>query len=379
MLQDNYAEYDRNKTRGVPRDGKTLLQGIVYCGQCGHKMCVQYKQGVQYLCNRLRQISPSDPVCQRLASDAVDNWVVQRFFEALSAAEIDASQQALQDADQQRELVLASRRQQLARLRYQAQRAERQYQQADPDNRLVAAELEQRWEYALRELKAEEERQSQEDVTGWAIPDNLMISLKDAGRRLPELWNSGVFTTAQKKRLLRSLIDKVVLQRIGGPKGDRVEVRIIWRGGASTRGEVLINVAQFSQMQNAKEMEQAILQLSRDGYSAPNIARQLTQAGFRSPKSHAVLASTVRNVLKRNGILDSPKARPVHVTGYLTISQLAMTLGIRRQWFLEQIFKGAIRIEKDASTDSYLFPDNQQTLAELQQLREGKLHNLVYL
>jgi hypothetical protein len=304
---------------------------------------------------------------------------VQCFFEALSAAEIDASQQALQGADQQRELVLASRRQQLARLRYQAQRAERQYQQADPENRLVAAELEQRWEYALRELKAEEERQPQEDATGWAIPEDLMSSLKDAGRRLPELWNSGVFTTAQKKRLLRSLIDKVVLQRIGGSKGDRIDVRIIWRGGASTRGEVVINVAQFSQMQNAKEMEQSILKLSKDGFSAPSIARQLTQAGFRSPKSHAVLASTVQNVLKRNGILNSPKSRPVRVTGYLTISQLATTLGIRRQWFLEQIFKGSIRIEKDASTGSYLFPDNQQTLAELQQLHEGKLHNLVYL
>ena len=55
MLLDNYAEYDRNKTRGVPREGSALLHGMVYCGECGHKLVVQYKGGTRYLCNFLRQ------------------------------------------------------------------------------------------------------------------------------------------------------------------------------------------------------------------------------------------------------------------------------------------------------------------------------------
>ena len=63
MLRDNYTEYARNKTRGVPRDGKALLHGITYCGECGHKMCVQYKGGTQYLCNHLKQQTGA-PVCQ---------------------------------------------------------------------------------------------------------------------------------------------------------------------------------------------------------------------------------------------------------------------------------------------------------------------------
>ena len=66
MLRDNHAEYDRNKTRGTPRDGQALLHGIVYCGECGHKLCVQYKGGTQYLCNHLRQ-QHGEPVCQPLA------------------------------------------------------------------------------------------------------------------------------------------------------------------------------------------------------------------------------------------------------------------------------------------------------------------------
>ena len=63
MLRDNHAEYDRNKTRGVPRDGEALLHGIVYCGACGHKMVVQYKAGTRYLCNYLRG-QYRTPVCQ---------------------------------------------------------------------------------------------------------------------------------------------------------------------------------------------------------------------------------------------------------------------------------------------------------------------------
>ena len=80
MLRDNHAEYDRNKTRGVPRDGQALLHGIVYCGECGHKLCVQYKGGTQYLCNHLRQ-QHGEPVCQRLPASPIDEHVVQWFME----------------------------------------------------------------------------------------------------------------------------------------------------------------------------------------------------------------------------------------------------------------------------------------------------------
>ena len=68
MLLNNYAEYDRNKTRGIPRPGAALLHGLVYCGACGHKMVVQYKKGTRYLCNYLRQ-QYHVPVCQYIPAD----------------------------------------------------------------------------------------------------------------------------------------------------------------------------------------------------------------------------------------------------------------------------------------------------------------------
>jgi hypothetical protein len=89
MLQDNYTESERNKTRGIPRPGAAMLHGLVYCGQCGHKLVVQYKNGTRYLCNALRQ-QYGVPVCQYIPADPVDAKVIEAFFAALSPVELDA-------------------------------------------------------------------------------------------------------------------------------------------------------------------------------------------------------------------------------------------------------------------------------------------------
>ena len=89
MLRDNHAEYRHNKTRGIPRPGAALLHGLVYCGECGHKMVVQYKAGTRYICNYLRQ-QHGVPVCQYLAADPIDAWVVAAFLEAVAPAELEA-------------------------------------------------------------------------------------------------------------------------------------------------------------------------------------------------------------------------------------------------------------------------------------------------
>lgn len=164
MLRDNYAEYKRNRTRGVPREGKALLQGIAYCGECGHKLGVQYKRRTQYLCNFFRAHDCNEPPCQRLPADLVDEQVMHRFFEALSAAEIDLSARVLAEGDRTRDQVLAARRQEVERLRYQARLADRQFQRSDSDNRLVTAELERRWEEALRACQEAENRLREEET-----------------------------------------------------------------------------------------------------------------------------------------------------------------------------------------------------------------------
>jgi len=99
----------------------------------------------QYLCNHLKQQTGA-PVCQRIRGDAIDDQVVTWFFEALRVAEIDVAADTLRMTDAEQEQVVRARQQQVARLRYESQLAERQFMQSDPENRLVAGELERRWE-----------------------------------------------------------------------------------------------------------------------------------------------------------------------------------------------------------------------------------------
>jgi DNA invertase Pin-like site-specific DNA recombinase len=376
MLRDNHTEYDRNKTRGVPRDGQALLHGIVYCGECGHKLCVQYKGGTRYLCNHLRQ-QHGEPVCQWLPATPIDEHVVRWFFEALSSASIDLSARTLTEADSRRSAIFAARRQQLQRLRYAASRAERQYQQVDPENRLIAAELERRWEAALRELREAEEQLAHDEqhASVWAIPADLLEALHDIGPRLPELWEQQrLFSSAQKKSLLRALIDKVVVHRLGGRRGDRIHVRVVWRGGATTTVDLPVSVGRFADRTGAADMEATILHLARAGRNDAEIAATLTAQGHRSARGVTVLPSTVKGIRLRHRVLNrESQSHPRRVAGYLTIPQLAAKLNIPRHWISDRIHNGTIVVEKDAATQCYLFPDNLKTLRQFRQLLDGKI------
>jgi DNA invertase Pin-like site-specific DNA recombinase len=374
MLRDNHAEYHRNKTRGVPRDGEALLHGIVYCGECGHKLCVQYKGGAQYLCNHLRQ-QHGEPVCQRLRAAPIDEQVVRWFFEALSPASIDLSARALAETDSRRGAILASQRQQVQRLRYAAARAERQYQQVDPENRLIAAELERRWEVALRELREAEEQLTHDErhAPVWAIPADLLEALREVGPRLPELWNSPrLFSWSQKKSLVRSLIDKVVLHRLDDRK-DRVRVRVVWRGGATTSMDLAVSVGRFADRGDAAQIEAAILRLAREGRTDDQIAATLSSQGHRSPRGATLLPSTVKNIRLRHRLFHRPcQSHPRRVTGYLTIPQLAEKLNISRYWISDRIHNGTIAAAKDPVAKCYLFPDNPETLRQFRRLLQDK-------
>ena len=362
MLRDNYTEYARNKTRGVPREGQALLHGIVYCGECGHKMCVQYKGGTQYLCNHLKQQTGA-PVCQRIGGDAIDDVVVSWFFEVLSVAEIDVAAAALQTTDAEHAQVIAAHQQQVERLRYESQRAERQFMKSDPENRLVTGELERRWEASLRELKSAEEDldQLQKDAPSYIIPADLLEMLRDVGPRLPEIWHSKLLRDAQKKALLRSLIDKVVIHRLAP---DQVQTRVVWRGGATTSDVVRVTVGKFAWLSGAAEMEATIKRMTRDGHSDSAIAAHLTLAGHRSPRADRVLESTVRLTRLRLGIQRTAhQSHPRHVDGFLTIPQLAKKLGVSRWWISDRIHNGTIKANKDARKKCYLIPDTPAVLS----------------
>src|SRR5712691_10467977 len=374
MLPDNHAEYDRHKTRGIPRPGKALLHGLVYCGECGHKMVVQYKGGTRYICNYLRQ-QYRTPVCQYIAADPVDTRVVDAFLQALAPVELDVYEQALAKRQQQAERIAKAHAQHLERLRYEAAYCERQFRHVDPEHRHVAAELEHAWEVALQALKqaetAEKQRAQASTPPANALPPALQAAFRAIGQKLPELWSRDVLSQAQRKALLRCLIDKVVIQRA---RRDQIHTRIVWRGGETTTFEVPVAVGALTDLPGAPEMAQQIRVLFAEGTSDDEMARQLTQHGYRSPSRPAVLPSTVKGIRLKLGLMQHrSQSHPRRVAGYLTVPQLARVLGVTPHWVYHQIKRGTITIGRDERTGLSLFPDQPETLEALARLRQGHL------
>lgn len=376
MLSDNYAEYDRNKTRGVPRAGQALLHGLLYCGECGHKMMVQYHHNTFYLCNHLRQ-QYGVPVCQNISGDPVDRAVIDAFFQAFSPIELNAYERACASHQQSLDQALKAHQQQIERLRYQATIAQRQFNRVDPDNRLVTSELEARWEAALRELKQAEEAAAQTAqvvVAPLAISAELKAAFTSIGQKLPQIWDQDLLSREQKKALLRCLIEKIALHRVAP---DRAQARIVWIGGETTTLEVLLQVKRFAALAGAQEMEQTIVKLASEGTSDEEIARLLTEGGHRSPMREHVLPSTVKTIRLKHGIMiKSHQSHPRRINGILTVPQLAKELGVSVHFIYDRIHNGTIEIARDEATKLYLFPDRPTTIKKFRKLLGGHLKNL---
>ncbi|HLJ93786.1 MAG TPA: recombinase family protein [Gemmataceae bacterium] len=376
LIWDNRNQCAPAESRGVARSGKALLHGLTYCGICGHKMFVQYKAGMRYVCAHLRR-QRGLPLCQYLPAASIDDHVVGAFFDVLSPTELDVYAQVSAATREQEQVVQKARSQQVERLRYQARLAERQFQQADPDNRLVTAELERRWELALQELKEAEESLQRDGSRAAPVSDvspELRQALEHLGQKLPELWQQDALSQVQKKSLLRCLIEKVVLRR-SAP--DTVQARVVWKGGDTSSLEVPVTVNSLARLSFATQMEKATVKLARRGKADEEIAQELTRRGYRSPHAPTVLPSTVKHIRLRHGIaVERARSYPRRVEGYLTVPQIARSLRVPLHWLHDRIHNGTIRVKKHRAWKLYLFPDNPKTLAQFKQLQDGKVKQL---
>ncbi len=375
MLRDNRAEYVHLKTRGIPRDGAALLHGITWCGECGHKMRVRYKGGSQYVCNHLQvQHGHVTQECQVLRSAAIDAQVANAFLEAVTPAEMDAWSEARRVEGQADTALRRAEEQQVERLRYQAGLAERQFHRVDPDNRLVAAELERRWEAALIELRRAEAALAQHTAPALAgapatLDPQLRAQALAVGQGLPKLWADPGVSREHRKALLRCLIDKVVLRRTAR---DVVSVRIVWRGGEVSEVQVALPVNALAALPRGAEMEARVLELARAGVRDPEIVQALTAEGHRSTRlDRRILPSTVRAIRLRHGIKMAWHCmRWPPVPGWLTVAQAAARLPVPEKWLRKKLHAGVIRARLEPS-GRYLIPDRPEALEALRLLRAG--------
>jgi hypothetical protein len=339
-------------------------------------MVVQYTGGTQYLCNALRGQAQA-PVCQRLRADPVDQQVVGAFCEALAPAALDLYAHAREQRRPQRVAVDRAPHPTLQRLAQAAEQARRRYEEVDPAYRLVAAELEQRWEAALQALHEAREQYARLQHRPEKAPESVDVSperreaCRSLGQSLPTLWPQDTCSRAQRQALLRCLSAKVVLDRRAPAT---IAARIVWRGGAVSERVVPCTVGRRVDVSDCRQLEAQIFRLERHGKADEEIAQRLTAQGFRSSQHPELLASTVQRLRLRHGRVQRYWGpRPRRVPGALTIPQIATAVGVTPPWLSHLISRGRIGVTRDEETGLSLFPERPETLEAFRQRRDGQL------
>lgn len=373
-LADNASDFDR-RVRGVPRDGGALLAGIAVCGRCGYKMRAAYKRSHRYVCNALSE-TYRQPMCLSLPGQAVDDAVVEAFFEAVHPAELDLLEEVLAERKQDRERLEQQHADQVKRAEYEARLAEKRYRSVDPENRLVAAGLEKDWETALRSLAEAREAAERFEQTPpvSALDPALRAGLEDLGGRLPELWESGRLAASQKKELLRSLIRRVVLSR---PEQDSVEAKVVWVSGAYSILRVNPPVLhRTSQLGNYEELVARILELAAEGHQDTEIARRLTKEGFRSARLPYVRRPLVEKIRAKHGqpSLTGSQHSCEKIEGCWSAPGLARRLGTSESWLRGKIAEGTIPARRHPRTKRWLIEDDPELLSRIEKLAAARRH-----
>jgi hypothetical protein len=239
---------------------------------------------------------------------------------------------------------------------------------------LVAAELERRWEHALRAVRQAEEESQVEEATVEPVTEDLRRQLDEVRPTLRRMWDEGSLSNVRKKELLRTVIDKVVLQR---PVGDRCEIRIVWKGGDWTTISVDLPVVTYAEMGDSQELVAEVLRRARAGQPDWQIAAELTTVGYHAPLKQGLGVGSVRRIRMQHGIL-ARKAEFLRsgVPGWLSLGQAVTRLGEHRAWAYYLIRRGRLVIQRDRETSLYLIPDNPRSLQRLKELLRSRRFSL---
>jgi hypothetical protein len=368
-LADNASDFTR-RACGAPRQGSALLAGLVVCGRCGYPMRVTYKPQQRYTCTALAA-EYGAATCLHVDGASLEAVVVEAFFEALAPAELDLLEEvvATQQADYAR--LAQHYADQIVRAEYEARLAQRQYQAVDPENRLVAAELERRWELALRAVA--EAREAAEAFARHpdtpALTPAMQAQLRDLGQYLPQLWATGRLTPAHQKELLRSLIRHISVTK---PLPDVLEAKIVWVSGAVTPLKVHPAILRETDLQEYERLVEKILALGAEGHHDAEIARLLTEEGFRSARSRRIPVSLVGEIRRARGQISLTEQfkTQAKIDGHWTVFGLAQELAVHRTWLYTRIRQGTLPAKRHPVVGHYLIPTEPEVLATLRAQRE---------
>ncbi len=349
-MQRLEANRSRSQSQGVVRDGPALLAGLVVCGRCGKKMTVRYQRGgggrlrPAYVCARDKN-DYGDSQCQQLAGTCVDEYVTALLLKAMEPAALEVSLAAAGQVEEQRAQVDRIWRQRIERAEHAAERARRQYQLAEPENRLVVRQLEKDWEAALAECQRLSEEYDRFTATR---PRVLTAAEREQIRLLaadiPAVWDAPTTTVADRKKLIRHLVEQVRIAVAGA--SEKVDVDIAWVGGHHTQGQVVRPVAALTQLSYYLQLRARARELIEARMTTAQIAGQLNAEGFRPPKRTEIFTpNAVSDLLRALGItrnrIPALRSRPPlaehewwlrDLAEHLGMSEITLDAWVRRGW-----------------------------------------------
>ena len=344
----NLSQLEQNRARalGAPRHGPSLLSGLLRCGRCSHRMAVSYSNGCQrYSCSR-DAVDYGAPFCQSLAGKALDAKISELVLQALQPSALEVSMRVAEDLEVEHRRLEQNWKQRTERAQYEVDRAARQYNEVEPENRLVARTLESQLEEKLvaqRTVEEEHHRWLARQPSPLSAEERKAI--KALASDIPALWNASTTTSLEKQTIIRQLIEDIVVTVERNT--ERVKVVVHWVGGHKTETEVTRPVARLDQLSYWPKLIARILELRGKGLTSKGVAHQLNVEGWRPAKRRLTFnGEMVRTILSRQGLTrwngrKALPARPKLKPGEWYLADLAAKLSmpvitlhswIRRSW-----------------------------------------------
>jgi len=347
----DWAEFERNqrqlavnaygKVDGTKsgRGGRALLAGMLCCGRCGRRLLVAYTGRVPqpvYRCDRLN-LEAAQPKCIAFGGRRPDEAITRELLRAVEPLAIEAALQAERrymqvKVDQRRIAEL-----ELQQARYEATLAQRRYAACDPENRLIAAQLEKSWEGALQRVLACEQRLNAiEQVRACTKPD-----LTGLGEDLAAAWNAPGVTMRARQQLLRTLVKDIVADV--DDQAREIVLTIHWRGGQHSQVKV---VKPHSGEHGCRTPDEAlaVMRSMASKWSDEHIAATLNRMGLPTGQGKTWTAHRVSSVRLVN---DIRAYRSAHKDGeWLTMSEAAAKLGVNNHRIRRLIKEGLLRAEQ---------------------------------
>jgi DNA invertase Pin-like site-specific DNA recombinase len=358
QFEKNKRQLESNTIQGAgaPRNGPSLLSGLLICGRCGMRMTTQYSnngKGLRYVCSRL-MVDYGEPLCQSLAGKPLDELTTNLVLQSLEPAALEISLKVAEDLEDERRQMRSHWEKKLERARYTVERAFRQYNAVEPENRLVARSLEQQWEEALvseEELKMEYERFLSQQAS--PLLEEEREEIRQLAVDIPNIWNAASTTPSERQMIVRKLIDRVIVTVQG--ETEKVAVEYHWAGGHKTQAALIRPVARLEQLSYYQDLLKRVAQLNAQKKNAQTIAHILNEEGWRPAKRRDTFSTCmVHSLLYRQGLRSSRRKRPsdgiIKKANEWTIRELSQKLEMPEPTLYSWVKKGKLKSRRVNST-----------------------------